>query len=142
VEREQVNIIALPGDDFTESHEAHSDHIGDGTVRAVLAGNPIWIFEGERARGNRKYHVSVEDSPRGFAQVSVDANRSGMRLRGNARGGCEERKRCHDRQRSNGAKSNCANHAAFFLSFANAALRCEMERTECGTTQKSAFRNE
>jgi len=49
VEGEDIESIALPRDDFAAGFEFEAGNVGDGAFRAVLAGDPLWVIDGDRA---------------------------------------------------------------------------------------------
>jgi hypothetical protein len=81
MDTEHIHIVTAPRQVLPVGANRQACEIVDGTVGAVIAGNPLRIFEGERTCAHRYFQTGMQQVARCIAEIHVQQNRGGKMLR-------------------------------------------------------------
>ncbi len=76
-----IHIVTAPGQILPIGANQQAGEIVDGPVGAVVARNPLRIFEGQRTGAHRYLQMGMQQVARRIAEIHMQQNRGGKMLR-------------------------------------------------------------
>ena len=74
VDTKHIHVVTTPWEILTVRANDDPGKIIDGPGGSVIAGNPLWIFEGQRASGYRDLQMSVEEVAWRIGEIHMQEN--------------------------------------------------------------------